>query len=364
MKRVGVIGCGNISPQYFKGAKLYREIEMVACADINESVAKARAEEFGVPRALSVDELLADGEIDIVLNLTTPQFHAPVNKRILEAGKHAYCEKPFATNREEAKEVLALAKAKGLYVGCAPDTFLSGPMQTARRLIEEGLIGEPYGANAAFACPGHERWHPNPDFYYKRGGGPLLDMGPYYLTVLSNLLGSVSSVISKGQRVFSERTIGSEGRRGEKIGVETLTHLTSLIEYESGATASTVFSFDMQGLHDLPMLTIYGTEGTLSLPDPNWFVGEVKVSRPGASEWESLSLQHNYEGARSLGLAEMAAAIEAGRPMRASGELAYHVFDVMVACEEAAVAGGPITVESRFERLPVIGASEGDEPLF
>lgn len=364
MKRIGVIGCGNISPQYFKGAKLYEEIEIVACADIDLTVARARAEEFGVPRAVSVDELLADAEIDIALNLTTPQFHAPINQRILQAGKHAYCEKPFATNREDGRAALELAKDKGLYIGCAPDTFLSGPLQTARKLIDEGFIGRPFGALAVFACPGHERWHPNPAFYYQAGGGPLLDMGPYYLTALANLFGPAVSVMSSAKKSFDKRTIGSEPRKGETITVETSTHYTSILEYGNGATASTLFSFDLQGAHDLPHIMIYGTEGNLALPDPNRFDGILKVSRAGKMDWEEVPLQHRYEGARALGLAEMAAAIESGRPQRASGELAYHVFDTMVGCDDSAQRGSRVEIQSSFERLPVMRSSDGAKPRF
>lgn len=362
--RVGVIGCGNISPQYFKGAHLYRQIEIVACADLNLEYAKARAEEFGIARACSVNELISDPDVEILVNLTPPQQHAPVNLRILEAGKHAYCEKPFAANRAEGREVMALAAKKGLRVGCAPDTFLSAPAQTARKLVDDGFIGQPFGGTAAFACPGHERWHPNPDFYYKKGGGPVLDMAPYYFTVLVNLLGPAVSVVSSGKRTFAERVIGSELRKGEKISVETVTHNHSIIEFANGATISALFSFDVQGIHDMPLLTLYGTEGNLSLPDPNWFSGELRVSRAGDDSWESLSLQHNYEGARSLGVAELADAILNDRPHRASGSLAYHVFDLMLACEESAKSGERVAVESTFERLPAIHASEGSEPLF
>lgn len=362
--KIGIVGCGNISPQYFKGAMLYEQIEVVACADLDLKVAQSRSEEFGVPKALSVDELLADPEIDIVLNLTTPKFHAPLNIRILEAGKHAYCEKPFATNREEGRRVLELATAKGLRVGCAPDTFISSPLQTARALIDEGFIGKAFGGTACFACAGHERWHPNPEFYYKLGGGPVLDMAPYYFTALANLLGPAVSVVSSGKQVFDERTVGSGPLKDSKIAVDTATHNISIIEYACGATVSAMFSFDVQGLHDMPMLTVYGTKGNLSLPDPNRFDGSVRVSRPGEDSWTDLSLKHNYEGARALGLADMAAAIRGNRQHRANGELAYHVFDTMLACEESATSGERVRIESSFERLPVVEASTGPKPLF
>ncbi|MBC2606907.1 Gfo/Idh/MocA family protein [Pelagicoccus albus] len=361
--RIGVIGCGNISPQYFKGAKLYPQIRMEACSDLSADVAKSRAEEFDVPRVLTVDELIADPEIDIVLNLTTPQFHAAINTRILEAGKHAYCEKPFATSREEGRAVLELAKRKGLRVGCAPDTFLSSPMQTARKLVDDGVIGRVFGGTAVFACPGHERWHPNPEFYYKQGGGPVLDMAPYYFTVLANLLGPAVSVVSSGKRVFTERKIATGPNEGQRVEVETATHNNSLVEYASGACVNAMFSFDVQGAHDLPLLTLYGSEGNLSLPDPNCFDGVVRVCRPGG-EWEEMSLLHNYEGARALGLAELADAIRNEREHRANGELAFHVFDTMLACEEAAASGSRVSIDSSFERLPALLGSDSKSPKF
>ena len=362
LSRVGLIGCGNISPQYFKGCQLYSNIEIVACADIDPAAARRRAAEFGVPRALTVEELLADPGIDIVLNLTTPQFHAPLNLRILEAGKHAYCEKPFATNRAEGRQVLDLARAKGLRVGCAPDTFLSAPLQTARALIDEGCIGQPIGAMAVFACPGHESWHPNPAFYYQRGGGPLLDMGPYYLTLLGNLFGPVVSVMASAKTTFAERTIGSEPLRGQKIAVQTPTHYSGILQYANGATASMLFSFDVSGRHDLPKTLVFGSEGTLALPDANHFDGDVLVSRSAKTEWEAVPERRRYEGARALGLSDMAAAIASGRPHRASGDLAYHILDVMLACDESHASGSRVEVASLFEKPSVVAASLVGEP--
>ncbi len=362
--KIGVVGCGNISPAYFRGCKHYRNIEMVACADISRDAAESRAEEFEVPRVLSVDELLADEEIEIVLNITTPQFHAPLNKAILEAGKHSYCEKPFATNRNEGKEVLELALEKGLYAGCAPDTFLSAPLQTARKLVDEGFIGDPFGAVAVFAYPGHESWHPNPEYYYKKGGGPLFDMGPYYLTALVNILGPVSTVCGSTKTTFEERTIASEPLKGAKIQVETPTHVNGLLEFENGVTASTLFSFDMRGAHQLPMLLVYGTEGSLSLPNPNRFDGKVEVSRGRDGPWEEVPLVHNHEGMRSLGLADMAQAIRSKNAQRANGAMAYHVFDVMTCYEESYERGARLEVESTFDRQPVMPETSGADPAF
>lgn len=348
--KIGVIGCGNISPAYFKGCKLYENIEVVACADVAREAAEKRAEEFGVPQVLEVDELLGHPEVDIVLNITTPQFHAPINKRILEAGKHAYCEKPFATTREEGREVLELAKAKGLYVGCAPDTFLNGALQTGRELIDAGAIGTPVGGSISCAGRGHEFWHPNPEFYYKLGGGPLFDMGPYYLTTLANCLGPVESVMASAKKCFAEREILSEPLKGKIMQVEAYTHYNGILNFESGATIASLFSFDMRGRSEQPTMIIYGTEGTLSLPDPNRFDGAVRISKEARGDWEDVPVERGYTGTRSLGLSEMADAIRAGRPMRASGEMAYHVFDVMVAHEDSDREGRRVKVASTFER--------------
>jgi len=360
---IGIIGCGNISSAYFKGCQLYDGVEVVACADIDPAAAERRAEEYGV-RAMDVDALLACDEAQIAVNLTTPPHHAPVNKRILEAGKRAYCEKPFATNRAEGREVLELAKRRGLYVGGAPDTFLAGAFQTARQLVQEGAIGEPFAAGATMTCGGHESWHPNPEFYYEKGGGPLLDMGPYYLTVLVNCLGPVASVTGAAKSVYEERVIGSEPLKGTKIQVETPTHLTGILEFERGATALTLFSFDMRAKRDLPQLQIYGTEGSLSLPDPNRFDGALRIARNGQKDWEEVPIRHRYEGTRGLGVAEMAAAIRAGRGHRCSGEMAYHVFDVMASYEESSLEGRRLEVGSRFEERPAMSATTSAKPEF
>ncbi|MEM9158494.1 MAG: Gfo/Idh/MocA family oxidoreductase [Verrucomicrobiota bacterium] len=361
--KVGIIGAGNISPQYLNGCKLYENVEVVALADINLEAAKARADEFGVPTAQSVDELLANPEVEIVLNITTPQFHAPVNKRILEAGKHAYCEKPFATTREEGLEVLEIAREKGLYVGCAPDTFMAGTCQLAAELIATGVIGEPVAAVANLLVKGHEHWHPNPEFYYKVGGGPLFDMGPYYLTALASALGPVASVMASAKMTYPQRTILSEPLNGTVLDVECFTHYNGILEFANGVTANTTFSFDTRGKHDLPMLIIQGTEGALKLPDPNRFEGVVELSKD-MSDWEPQTLNRKYRGCRSIGLADMAAAIREGRPMRANGELAYQVFDVMMSYEESTKAGKRVEVASRFERPALIPATEGELPVF
>ncbi|MDX2110438.1 MAG: Gfo/Idh/MocA family oxidoreductase [Verrucomicrobiota bacterium] len=347
--KIGIIGCGNISPAYFKGLALYSFIEIAACADLNLELAQKRAAEFNVPKACSVEELLADPAIELVINLTIPAAHAAVNLQILGAGKHAYCEKPFALTREAGNAVLALAASKGLRVGCAPDTFLGAGHQTCRKILDDGVIGTPTAAFAAMGCPGHEFWHPNPEFYYKRGGGPLLDMGPYYITALVNLLGPVRSVQAMVKRTFDKRLITSEPKNGTYMDVETPTHLTGLIEFVSGVVATTVFSFDIMGGHSLPMLEIYGTNGTIKEPDPNNFGGDVSTVLP---RWKNEPVPHThaYDSMRGTGVADMVKAIQTGRAHRASGSLANHVLDIMLAFEEAAASGLRLSLTTTCDR--------------
>jgi len=360
--KLGIIGCGNISPQYFQGCRHYRNIAVVACADIDPAAARQRAAEFGVPLPQSVDEIFANPEVEIIVNLTSPPYHAPLNLRALEAGKHAYCEKPFATTREEGKAVLELARQRGLAVGCAPDTFLAGPMQTARAAVQAGAIGSPAAATAFCVSSGHESWHPNPSFYYRKGGGPLLDMGPYYLTALVSLLGPIRSVSASAKAIFSERLITSEPLSGARIEVETPTHYDGLLEFQAGASATVGFSFDVKGRHDLPGLRVFGTEGSLALPDPNRFDGTASIGKKPDAQWEALPLQHHYLGRRSLGLSDMADAIRSNRPLRASGALAYHILDAMAAFEESSERGERIELESSCEMPAALRSTTEAQP--
>ncbi|MBE2214158.1 MAG: Gfo/Idh/MocA family oxidoreductase [Opitutaceae bacterium] len=347
--RAGVIGCGAISPAYFKGCAIYGALEIVACADLDVSRAQARAAEFGVPRALAVDALLADPEIDLVINLTVPQAHAPVCRAALEAGKHAYAEKPLALTRADAADLLALAQARGLRLGCAPDTFLGAGLQTSRLAVDEGMIGEPVAA-VAFCCGhGHESWHPSPQFYYQRGGGPLFDMGPYYLTALVNLLGPARRVSASTRTTFATRTITSQPLAGTVIPVETPTHLAGTIDFECGVVATMVMSFDLWH-HNLPRIEIYGSEGSLVVPDPNHFDGAVLVRRHDEREWRTVAPRHAAGIGRGTGVADMAAAIVTGRPHRASDALAAHVVDIMQAFDESSSSGRHIAITSRAER--------------
>lgn len=346
MMKVGVIGCGNISPVYLRVAQRFPEIEVFAVADAVPELAQERAQQFKVPHVLSVDELLNHPEIEIVLNLTPPKAHAPLNKAALLAGKHVYCEKPFGVNREEAREVLEIAEQQGLYIGCAPDTVLGAGIQTCLKLIREGAIGEPVGAGAFMLSPGHERWHPNPEFFYEQGGGPMLDMGPYYITTLITLLGAARRVAGISRITRPTRLITSEPKRGQMIQVETPTHITGAIEFANGAIATVIMSFDVWA-HRLPCIEIYGTEGTLGVPDPNGFGGPVLLRQANDTEWREVELTHPYaEQYRSLGLAEMIRAIQEGRPNRLNGRLAYHTLDVMLAFNDSSAAGRHIELES------------------
>ncbi len=352
---IGIIGCGNISGIYLKSDRVFDNLQVVACADADHAKAQARAAEFNI-EALSVADLLADPRIEIVVNLTIPAAHAEVATAALQAGKATYSEKPFALNRADGQRLLALAQTRGLRIGCAPDTFLGGGLQTCRKLIDDGVIGEPVAATAFMTTPGHERWHPSPEFYYQRGGGPMFDMGPYYLTALVMILGPVRAVAGMTRITFPERTITSEPKFGQKIAVEVPTHVTGLLEFSSGVQGTIMQSFDIQAAN-LPRLEIYGSEGTLSLPDPNTFGGPVRVRLKNQTEWEEVPLTHGYqENSRGLGVADMAAAIRLGRPHRASGELAFHVLDIMQTIHEAAEQGQQIVLTSQCERpalLPI-----------
>ena len=351
---IGIIGCGAISNAYFTGCKPYQNIKLVACADIDPARAEAKAKEHGI-RACSVAELLADPSIQIVLNLTVPKAHAELNLTALNAGKHTYAEKPFGVNRAEGQKVLALAKKKKLRTGSAPDTFFGGGAQTARKLIDDGAIGKPVAATAFMCGHGHESWHPSPEFYYEKGGGPMFDMGPYYITALINLLGPVKRVTGSTCMSFAERKITSQPKAGKIVKVETPTHLAGVMDFVDGAVVTIIQSFDMWK-HSLPILEVYGSEGSLSIPDPNHFAGVVKIAKPGSKDWEEVTLTHRTDLLRGSGLADMAQGIATGRQHRASGELAYHVLDVMAAFEEASTTGKHIEIKSTCTRpaaLPV-----------
>jgi predicted dehydrogenase len=359
--KVGVVGCGTISGIYLKNSKLFESFDVVACADILPERAAARAEEYGVPKSCTVEELLDDPAIELVLNLTIPAVHAEVSRAALAAGKSVYSEKPLAVTRADGRRLLDLAAERGRRIGCAPDTFLGGGLQTCRKLIDDGWIGEPVAATAFFASHGPEGWHPDPDFYYQPGAGPLFDMGPYYLTALIHLLGPVRRVAAAARISTPERLITSQPKYGTTIAVNTPTHVTGVLDFASGVIGTVITSFDIWA-NNLPRIEIYGSQGTLSVPDPNTFRGPVRLRRAGATEWSDLPLTHGYtENSRGLGVADLAYALRSGRPHRASGALAYHVLDCMQAFLDSAGAGRHVTLESTCERpapLP-LGLLEG-----
>lgn len=362
--KVGVIGCGAISGAYFKRLPQFGILEVAACADLDPERARAKAQEFQVPVACTVEALLSDPGIRIVVNLTTPQAHYPVAKAALQAGKNVYGEKPLTVGRDEGRELLDLAAAKGLRVGSAPDTFLGAGIQTCRKIIDDGWIGEPVSCDAFMLCRGHESWHPDPEFYYQVGGGPMFDMGPYYLTALVNLLGPVRRVTGAARISFPERVITSAKKYGKHVKVEVPTHVTGLMEFRSGAIGTIITSFDTWG-HTLPCIEVHGSLGSLLVPNPNTFGGPVKIrlGHDPDKQWRDIPLSHVYgDNWRGVGVADMACAIASGRPHRASGELAYHVLDLMHAFHDAAAAGRHVRLRSTCRRpdmLPV-GLREGD----
>lgn len=346
---VGVIGCGVISGAYLKAAQSFPILDIRALADRVPAAAEARAAEFGL-KATSVEALLADPAIEIVLNLTVPKAHVEVGLQALDAGKHVYAEKPLAIAFKDGKKLVDRAAKKGLRIGSAPDTFLGGAHQTCRKLIDAGKIGEPVGGTAFFMCPGHERWHPAPDFYYQAGGGPILDMAPYYLTDLVNLLGPVARVAAMTAMPKTTRTITSKPRHGETIPVEVATHAAGTLQFVSGALVQVTMSFDVPAHRHLP-IEIYGSKGTLVVPDPNWFGGEIEFAVE-KNKWTPLKTELPYADAnyRSIGLADMAHAIRSDRPHRASGALALHVLEVMEAFARASESGRTVTIATRPER--------------
>lgn len=342
---VGIIGCGNISNAYFKGAQLFRAIEVQACADLNPEAARRQAETYGV-EARSVTSLLESEDVEVILNLTIPAAHAEVNLQALAAGKHVYTEKPFALSLAESQQVLELAAEKGLRVGSAPDTFLGAGLQTCRRLVDQAWIGTPLSGTAFMLCPGHESWHPSPAFYYARGGGPMLDMGPYYLTALVHLLGPIRSVMATTAKARELRLATSEGAFGQQLPVEVPTHYSGTVTFVSGAVVTVVMSFDVQR-HLHKNIELYGSAGSLQVPDPNSFGGPVRLFRPGNADWQDIPFTHGYrENSRSLGLADLATAIQHGRPHRCSGELAHHVLEAMLAFETSAEQGRRMDLSS------------------
>jgi predicted dehydrogenase len=348
---VGIIGAGNIAPAYIKGCRAFDILNLAGITDIDMEKARKVAAEHNIDRVYTVEEMLADPSIQIVINLTIPAVHAQVSHQIISAGKHVYSEKPLATTLEDGRAVIAAAQAKGVLVGCAPDTFLFGEHQTVRKLIDDDCIGEPVAAVGFMAGRGPESWHPNPDFFYAPGGGPMFDMGPYYVTCLVTLLGPAVRVSGAAKASFPQRV----AKDGHTIPVGVPTHYTATIEFASGAVATLITSFDVWA-HHLPMMEIYGSKGSIVVPDPNGYWKHVKLFVPGEHEWDEMEMTHSTDWARGIGTADMAYALTYGRPHRASGDLALHVLEIMDAVSKAYESGTYVTLTTTVERpaaLPV-----------
>lgn len=356
---IGVIGCGAISGIYLENLCKYDQTNVVFLADLDPARAKAKAEEHGVSKHGSVEDLLADPEVEIVLNLTIPAAHFAVSRACLEAGKHIYNEKPLAVERAEGQALLDLAESKGLRVGCAPDTVLGSGIQTCRELIDTGVLGDIVGLNGFMMGGGVESWHPNPPFYYQVGGGPLYDMGPYYLSAFIQLVGGVQTVTGMARVSFPVRHITSQPLAGTSVEVETPTHIVSVLGFQNGAIGQLTTSFDTMAGTDLRNIEVYGSEATLQVPDPNTFGGQPFIKKKGASDWEEVKLTRPYaENSRGLGLLDMALAIQEDRPHRASGHLAQHALDVMHAVHEAAAEGQTKTLTTGNVRPEPMPAQE------
>lgn len=345
---IGIIGCGMIAPAYLRGCALFPDaVNVTACADIDEDRATQFAQRHGL-RALTVADLMRDDAIDMVLNLTIPVAHAEVNLAAIAAGKHIYSEKPLATTLSDGQAIIHAAEQAGVRVGCAPDTFLGGGGQTVRHLIDTDAIGRPLAATAFMLSRGPEPWHSNPFFYYQPGGGPVMDMGPYYITTLVNLLGPVTQVSAITGRGLTERVAGHESIAGQAIPVDVSTHASGTLLFASGAMATLIMSFDIWK-HNLPRMEIYGTDGTISGPDPNTFGGTVRLWQPTHNAWRDVPLTHRDDVQRGIGVADMATAIANNIPHRASGALALHVLEIMLAFDTSSAEEKAITIKSTVE---------------
>ncbi|HHU61189.1 MAG: Gfo/Idh/MocA family oxidoreductase [Bacillota bacterium] len=350
--KIAFIGVGGISGIYLKNlTELFKQIEIIGVCDLIRERAEKAAEQYGIPKIYeTMHDAFADPEVEIILNLTRPYEHFEVTKAALEAGKHVYSEKPLGATKEEGEKLIALAKEKGLSIGGAPDTFLGASIQTCRKLIEDGFIGDPVGFNAFMICRGHETWHHDPAFYYQFGGGPMMDMGPYYLTALVNLLGRVKAVTGVAKTSFAQRVITSSPLSGQVVDVEVPTYTTGILELENGVIGNLMTTFDVH-YNKQASFEIYGSEGTLIVPDPNFFGEAIYMLRPETGEYKEVPLLFDYkENSRGVGLADMAIALKNNRPIRANMEQTFHVLDVMTAFERSSEKKAREEITSSFKR--------------
>jgi predicted dehydrogenase len=352
MQRIGVAGIGNISKIYLDNLSVMfgKRVKLTSVTDVIFERAEKAAAVYKLKAFKTLDEMLKSGNIDIVLNITPPKLHYEVALAAVKAGRHVYNEKPLCSKREDAAFLLKTAAEKGVRVGGAPDTFMGAGLQTCRKLIDDGWIGTPVAATAVVMGHGPEHWHPSPEFFYKEGGGPMFDIGPYYLTALVSLLGPVARVCGSARISVPTRTITNQYQYGEKINVEVPTHIAGVLDFACGTVVTLITSFDVYS-HSLPCIEIYGTEGTLKVPDPNTFGGPVLVKRFNEEEWSKIPLLKNYsENSRGLGITDMAEAIEESRPHRASSELTFHVLDIMHSIHDASASGKYSKLKSKCKR--------------
>ncbi|WP_077533096.1 Gfo/Idh/MocA family protein [Massiliimalia massiliensis] len=350
--KIAMIGVGAISGIYLENiTKTFHEIELVGVCDLIRERAEKAQQEYHVPKLYeTMHDAFADSEVDIVLNLTRPYEHFEVTSEALKAGKHVYSEKPLGATLEEGEALAKLAEEKGLMLGGAPDTFLGAGIQTCRELIDKGMIGDPIGAAAFMVCRGHESWHPDPAFYYQFGGGPMMDMGPYYVTALVNLLGGVKGVTGVTKSSFPKRVITSEPHRGEIVDVEVPTYVTGILDFESGATGTIFTTFDVH-YKQQARFELYGSEGTLLIPDPNYFGGQIQLLRPEDGEYREIPLMFDYkENSRALGLADMAKALQTGREFRADVQQTLHVLEILTAFEKSSAKRAYLPIIHRYTR--------------
>lgn len=347
---VGIIGAGNISKQYLDNLTVFPDLKVHIITDLFEEAAEARAREYGIPEWGAPEKALNHPDVEIIVNLTIPSAHVEVAAAAVSAGKHVWTEKPFSLDRESGLGLLKQADAAGIRLGTAPDTFLGAGLQTALRLIQRGDIGTPLTAMTTFQTPGPESWHPNPAFLFQYGAGPLFDMGPYYLTALVQAFGSIRKVAAVGSKAKDVRVIGSGPKAGEEFTVEVPTHVSAMAQFESGASSHSVFSFESPRVR-MGFVEVTGTEATLSLPDPNYFDGDIKLWRAGDEDWTTIPAAGPANG-RGMGVLDLARSLRAGVPHRATGDLAYHVLDSMVSITESMESGTFVDVDSSASASP------------
>ena len=375
MYKIGLIGCGNIAETYFRSQEYFNNIEIVSCADINEDLAKKCANQYNV-QPLSVDDLLADNKNSIVLNLTPPQAHYEVTKKILLANKHSYCEKPLSTTFKDGQELLNLAKEKNLYLGNSPDTFLGAGIQLSRQLIDNGSIGDVKLGVINFAFPGVESFHPNPESWFVEGGGPVIDMGPYYFTALINLIGPAKNIRGRPATVYNYREILTGPRKGEKIKVEIPTTFMGDIEFQNGTIIQFFLSFDIIN-HQRNHIELYGTKGSIIVPNPDMFGGPVNISYSEGGEWEELAVTDKRLGKiniteqsvrsdesptnanyRGIGLSEMIDCIKHGKKHRCNGDLALHVLDIIESVMKSAISNQQVNLRTTCKQPKIFQENE------